>query len=55
MGNHDEELLPGNEWVFTPYITIKGVRRWKKDGGVFKFQVPKAKKPPKDEKKPKSE
>jgi hypothetical protein len=53
MGNRDEKLMPGYKWVFTPYITVNGIRRYKKDGGLFKFQVPETKEPPKDEKKPK--
>jgi hypothetical protein len=47
-----EKLLPGNVWIFTPYITINGIRRYKKDGGMFKFQAPKQQ-PSKKEKKPK--
>lgn len=48
MGESNEELRPGYKWIYSRYITVRGVRRYKKDGGVYKFQVPD--KPPKRKK-----
>jgi hypothetical protein len=31
------------EYIYTPYITIKGVRVYKKGGGVFRIPVGKKK------------
>ncbi len=52
----NEELKPGHVWIYTRTIkTRSGKRIVKKDGGVYKFQVPASQVQPKVEKKPKDD
>jgi hypothetical protein len=36
----DPALKPGNEWVYTPYITKNGKRLYRQGGKMWRFQVP---------------
>nr|DAP67527.1 MAG TPA: hypothetical protein [Caudoviricetes sp.] len=38
--NLNEAVPEGMVEIFTPYITVKGKRVYKKDGGMFHFFAP---------------
>lgn len=39
MSTTSDDPINNGHWVYSPYITVKGKRIYRKGGGVFKFWV----------------